>query len=138
MPPSDSGRRRDDRTLTRVRAALDGRYLIERRLGHGAMAVVFRAQRIDENRAVAVKVMRPEIGYEDGVVERFRIEREVMAQLDHPHIVRINASGEAGRILWFEMDLIEGSSLAPVLQHGAPRGSSPRRLTRWRTPTAAE
>lgn len=104
--------------LTWVRAALAGRYRIERRLGHGAMAVVFRAHRIDGTRATAIKVMRPEIGYEDGVVERFRIEGEVMAQLDHPHIVRINARGEAGKILWFEMDLIEGSSLAAVLQHG--------------------
>ena len=108
----------DDRILTWVRAALAGRYLIERRLGHGAMGVVFRAHRIDGDRAVAIKVMRPEIGYEDGVVERFRIEGEVMAQLDHPHIVRINARGESGAILWFEMDLIEGSSLVAVLQRG--------------------
>jgi serine/threonine protein kinase len=92
--------------------------LLERRIGHGAMAMVFSARRIDGNRAVAIKVMRPEIGYEDGVVERFHIEGEVMAQLDHPHIVHINARGEAGEILWFEMDLVEGSSLAAVLQRG--------------------
>jgi len=104
--------------LTWVRAALADRYVVERLLGHVAMAVVFLAHRIDGNRAVAIKVMRPEIGYEDGVVERFRIEGDVMTQLDHPHVVRINARGEAGKILWFEMDLIEGTSLVAVLQRG--------------------
>ena len=82
------------------------------------MAVVFRGRRTDGKHAVAIKVMRPEIGYEDGVVERFHIEGEVMAQLDHPHIVRINARGEDGEILWLEMDLVEGSSLAAVLKRG--------------------
>jgi serine/threonine-protein kinase len=116
----DSGARRDvdARMLARVQGALAGRYLVERRLGHGAMAIVFQARRIADDREVALKVMRPGIGYEEGTVERFRVEGSVMAELDHPHIVRTHARGEAGDILWFEMELVEGSCLATLLRHG--------------------
>ncbi|HEY3933750.1 MAG TPA: serine/threonine-protein kinase [Gemmatimonadales bacterium] len=101
-----------------MQAALAGRYQIERTVGSGAMAVVFQARRVDGGQVVALKVMRPEIGYEDGVVERFRIEARATAQLHHDNIVQLRAHGEAGEILWIEMDLVEGDSLETLLRAG--------------------
>jgi serine/threonine-protein kinase len=82
------------------------------------MAVVFRARRIDLGRAVALKVMRPETGYGDGIVERFRLESKAAAQLHHDNIVQMHAHGEVGDLLWIEMDLVDGNPLDAILQTG--------------------
>ncbi|MGH7584447.1 MAG: serine/threonine-protein kinase, partial [Gemmatimonadales bacterium] len=94
------------------------RYQLDCPIGRGAMGVVFRARDVGEARTVALKVMRPAIGFEDGVVERFRLEGQAMAQLRHDHIVRVHARGESGAILWFTMDLVDGPSLARLIKEG--------------------
>jgi serine/threonine-protein kinase len=94
-----------------VQAALAGRYRIERELGQGGMAIAYLAENLDFHRLVAIKVLRPDKGYEVGAVERFRTEAEAVAQLRHPHIICVHARGEEGDILWFEMDYIDGGSL---------------------------
>ena len=106
---------RDARLLADVQAALAGRYQVEGELGHGGMAVVFRAHNLNLDRAVAIKVMRPDKGYEEGVVDRFRTEAMAIAQLRHPNIIGVHARGEAGDILWFEMDLVDGGSLDKLI-----------------------
>ena len=117
---TDSGATRAgrDSLLTPIQAALADRYRIEERIGRGGMAVVYRATDLATGGPVAIKVMRPELGYEDGVVERFRIEARVMGHLRHENIVEVRAHGEAGNILWFEMQLIDGSSLDRVISDG--------------------
>src|SRR5262249_51446826 len=78
-------------------AALVGRrlgpYRIERRLGSGGMGTVYRAQRDgDYRQQVALKVIRP--GLDSGeVLRRFRTERQVLADLAHPHIARLLDGG---------------------------------------------
>jgi len=104
--------------MAQVQAALADRYRIEGPIGHGGMAVVFRARRTDGADPVAVKVMRPELGYEDGVVERFGIEALAMGQLHHENIVEVRAHGEAGKVLWIEMQLIDGEPLDRLLRNG--------------------
>jgi serine/threonine protein kinase len=82
-------------TLDRIRAALADRYAIERELGHGGMATVYLARDLKHGRAVALKVLKPEIAATLGP-ERFRREIEIAANLHHPHILPLYDSGRAG------------------------------------------
>jgi serine/threonine-protein kinase len=67
-----------------VRASLAGRYRIERELGAGGTATVYLARDLKHDRAVALKVLRPELAAVLGA-ERFLQEIRISAQLDHPH-----------------------------------------------------
>src|SRR5258708_15438972 len=74
------------------------------------MAMVYLAHDIRHHRHVAVKVLRPEIAALLGT-ERFLREIEIAAQLNHPHILPLHDSGEAGGMLFYVMPFIEGASL---------------------------
>ena len=88
--------------LVRVKAALVERYAIERELGQGGMAVVFLAKDLKHRRAVAIKVLRPELAMALGA-ERFLGEIETVAALAHPHILPLYDSGEAAGFLYYVM-----------------------------------
>jgi TolB-like protein/tRNA A-37 threonylcarbamoyl transferase component Bud32 len=96
--------------LERLKAALGGRYLVERELGSGGMATVYLAEDLKHHRKVAVKVLRPELAASLGV-ERFVREIEIAANLTHPHILPLHDSGEADGFLYYVMPFIEGESL---------------------------
>jgi Tol biopolymer transport system component/tRNA A-37 threonylcarbamoyl transferase component Bud32 len=96
--------------LDRLRAALAERYSIDREIGQGGMATVYLAQDIKHRRRVAVKVLRPDLAATLGS-DRFFREIEVAAQLQHPHILPLLDSGEAGGFLYYVMPFIEGESL---------------------------
>jgi serine/threonine-protein kinase len=93
-----------------LRAALRGRYSIERKLGEGGMAVVFLAQDERHDRSVALKVLRPDLAHEIGA-ERFLREIKIAARLTHPHILPLYDSGEADGFLFYVMPAMEGRSL---------------------------
>src|SRR3989454_679657 len=96
--------------LGRLRAALLGRYTIERELGRGGMATVYLGQDLKHHRAVAIKVLRPELAAALGP-ERFVREIEIAAGLTHPHILPLHDSGEADGFLYYVMPYVEGVSL---------------------------
>ncbi len=96
--------------LERLRAALAGRYAVEVELGHGGMAVVFLAQDSKHHRAVAIKVLRPELVAALGP-ERFLREIAIAARLTHPRILPLYDSGEADGFLYYVTPYIEGESL---------------------------
>ena len=96
--------------LARLRGALADRYAIDRELGHGGMATVYLAQDLKHGRAVAIKVLRPELAAALGA-ERFLREIEIAARLTHPHILPLHDSGEAGGFLYYVMPFVEGESL---------------------------
>ncbi len=77
-------------SLERLRAALAGKYRIERELGAGGMATVYEASDLKHNRKVAVKVLRPELAAVIGA-EQFLKEIEVTANLQHPHTETVTA-----------------------------------------------
>ena len=93
-----------------LRAALAGRYELERELGAGGMAVVYLARDLRHERQVALKVLRPELGLAAGA-ERFHREIRLAARLVHPHILPVLDSGAAADRLWYTMPYIEGESL---------------------------
>jgi serine/threonine-protein kinase len=90
--------------------ALVDRYRIERELGAGGMATVYLAEDLRHERKVAVKVLRPELSAILGG-ERFLNEIRVTANLQHPHILQLYDSGEAGGLLYYVMPYVEGESL---------------------------
>ena len=93
----------------RLEKSLGDVFAIERELGGGGMSRVFLARERALDRRVVIKVLHPELS---GVnVERFRREIQVVAQLQHPHIVPVLAAGEAQGILYFTMPYIDGDSL---------------------------
>ncbi len=96
--------------LPRLQPALAGHYLIERELGRGGMATVFLAHDIKHDRLVALKVLHPELAASLGP-ERFLREIKVAARLNHPHILPLHDSGQAGDLLYYVMPYVEDESL---------------------------
>ncbi len=115
-----------DRTLqtgevhfSRVKAALADRYIVEREIGRGGMATVYLAQDLKHNRHVAVKVLHEELATLLGPT-RFLREIEITARLQHPHILPVHDSGEAGGYLYYVMPFVEGESLRVYLRRRGP------------------
>jgi serine/threonine-protein kinase len=94
--------------------ALADRYAIERELGAGGMATVYLADDLKHHRKVAIKVLRPELAAVVGG-ERFLAEIRTTAQLQHPNILPLFDSGEAGSFLFYVMPYVEGESLRDKL-----------------------
>jgi eukaryotic-like serine/threonine-protein kinase len=98
-----------------LQEGLGGGYTLERELGRGGMATVFLANDTKHDRPVALKVLHPELAASLGP-ERFQREIRLAARLQHPHILTVLDSGEAGGRLWFTMPLVEGESLRDRLR----------------------
>ncbi len=98
-----------------LQADLAERYAIERELGRGGMATVYLAHDLRHDRSVALKVLHPELAASLGP-ERFQREIRLAARLQHPHILTVLDSGEAGGRLWFTMPYVEGESLRERLR----------------------
>ncbi|HUQ14800.1 MAG TPA: protein kinase [Gemmatimonadales bacterium] len=98
-----------------LEAALADRYAIERELGRGGMATVYLARDLRHDRPVALKVLHPDLAASLGP-ERFLREIKLAARLQHPHILTVYDSGEAGGKLWFTMPFVEGESLRDRLR----------------------
>src|SRR5213595_3360007 len=101
--------------LERLGAALAEHYAIERQIGAGGMATVYLARDLKHDRAVALKVLRPELAAVLGI-ERFLSEIRVTAHLQHPHILPLFDSGQAGGLIYYVMPYVEGESLRHRLE----------------------
>ena len=91
-----------------------------RPIGSGAFADVYAAEDETLRRAVAIKILRqrtPSLTQ----VDRFRREREVLAGLSHPHLLRVHRAGSAKGRLFVVMELLPGGTLADRLSAGLPR-----------------
>ena len=114
-----------------------GPYQIVRRLAFGGMASVYLAVRADNQyrKRVAVKLIRPELDSQD-VLRRFRNERQTLAALDHPNIVKLldGGSTEDG-IPYLVMDYVEGQPIDEYCD--SQMLSIPERLQLFRTVCAA-
>lgn len=102
-----------------LRVALADRYLLGEELGHGGMAIVYRARDLRHDRDVAVKVMRPELASILGA-DQFLREIQIAARLTHPHITAVHDSGTAAGQLYFVMPLAAGETLAQRLAREGP------------------
>ena len=119
----------------RLAASLADRYRLERELGRGGMAVVYRAHDVRHDRPVAIKVLRPELAASLGA-DRFLREVRFAARLQHPHILPLLDSGEViaetglgPPVLWYAMPLVEGESLRDRLRRHGPQPLA--QVLRW-------
>ncbi|MBA3646619.1 MAG: protein kinase [Gemmatimonadaceae bacterium] len=97
-------------SLETLQSALADRYQIEREIGSGGMATVYLAKDIRHKREVALKVLKPELGAVLGT-ERFLAEITVTANLQHPNLLPLFDSGEAGGLLFYVMPFVRGETL---------------------------
>lgn len=97
-------------SLELLKAALADRYRVEREIGSGGAATVYLAEDLRHHRKVAIKVLHPELAATFGP-GRFLREIEVAAQLQHPNILALLDSGEAGGFLYYVMPYVDGPSL---------------------------
>ncbi|HNV73956.1 MAG TPA: protein kinase [Gemmatimonadaceae bacterium] len=98
-----------------LRRVLVDRYEVDRLIGRGGMATVYRARDLRHSRWVALKVLDRELGALLGA-ERFLAEIRVTANLQHPNILPLFDSGEVDGILFYVTPYIEGESLRVRLE----------------------
>src|SRR3989442_1181921 len=103
-----------------LQRALDGRYVLERRLGRGGMGVVSLAREPRLARRVAIKVLPPERALQPAARERFLREARTAAGLSHPNIVPIFAVDEVDDVVFFVMAYVEGESLGQRVRARGP------------------
>ena len=94
---------------------LAGAYTLERELAHSGMSHVFVAEDNKLGRRIVIKVLREELAA-GLTAERFQREIHLAARLQHPHIVPLITSGEAGALPFYTMPFIEGESLRERLR----------------------
>jgi Tol biopolymer transport system component len=99
-----------EEVVERLRAAVAGRYRIERELGRGGMGIVYLAADLRHSRQVAIKVLRPDIGHHIHA-DRFLREIRIAAQLQHPNVLALIDSGEADGCMYYVMPYVAGESL---------------------------
>jgi beta-lactam-binding protein with PASTA domain len=87
------------------------RYEVTHLIDRGGMALVYRAQDLLLSRAVALKILYPELSADPLFVERFRREAQAAANLSHPNIVPVFDWGEDNGTYFIVMELIDGTSL---------------------------
>jgi eukaryotic-like serine/threonine-protein kinase len=95
-----------------------GAYVIVRELGRGGMGAVYLAERADGQfqKRVAVKLLKRGTDT-DEVLRRFRTERQILANLDHPNITRLLDAGTATDGLpYFVMEFVEGTPITQLVQ----------------------
>jgi len=98
-----------------------GRFLLQDRLGAGAMGQVWRAVDEDSGDHVAVKLINRDLVRSPRVLRRFRKEARLLPELQHPGIARAIASGEADDgTLYLATELVRGRPLSTVLRERGP------------------
>jgi serine/threonine-protein kinase len=99
----------------RIAELLRERYDLEKLLGEGGFAAVYRVRNLRLGRTEALKVLSQHMTEESEFAKRFEQEAKVSASLDHPNIVKIYDYGVTEEIAWFSMQLVQGESLAAEL-----------------------
>ncbi|MFB6619626.1 serine/threonine-protein kinase [Streptomyces sp. NPDC056367] len=95
-------------------------YLVESEIGRGGMAVVYRARDLRLDRAVALKLLAPQLARNDSFRQRFVHESKVAAAIDHPHIVPVFEAGETEGLLYIAMRFVAGQDLRAMLDRTGP------------------
>ncbi len=115
---------------------VDGRYQVIKELGRGGMGQVFLATQLPMKRPCALKVIRPDRGWDPGSVARFHREAENASRISHANVAQVYDSGEADGVAYLAMEYVDGEPLSAVLNREGRL--SPRRTARivWQVANA--
>lgn len=97
-------------------------YRIEKPLGEGGMASVYRALDVKLQRYAALKVIASDFRGDQDYISRFEREAQSIARLDHPHIARIYRFGESHGIYYLAMQFIEGADVGWLIRNYKAKG----------------
>jgi serine/threonine-protein kinase len=102
-----------------------GPYVILAHIAHGGMGTVYRARHVEQQREVALKVIRADHEQDESVIRRFQREAQAAAQIEHPNVVRVYELGEdaSTRQRYIAMELIAGGTLQRRLRTLAQKSS---------------
>ena len=95
---------------------LDGRYELLELIGVGGMADIYRARDIQEDRVVAVKILKTEYAGSEEFLRRFRNESKAIALLSHPNIVKIYDVGFTDKVQFIVMEYVDGITLSDYIE----------------------
>jgi eukaryotic-like serine/threonine-protein kinase len=95
-----------------------GPYRIGRMLGRGGMGIVYEGVNVETDEKAAVKVLSAALAAEGDFRQRFEGEIEALRKLYHPNIVQLYGFGEQDDVLFYAMELVDGSSLEDELRAG--------------------
>jgi tetratricopeptide (TPR) repeat protein/predicted Ser/Thr protein kinase len=94
------------------------RYRILDLLGEGGMGAVYKAEDLELDRLIALKVIRPELARHPEVLQRFKQEIILARDVTHPNVVRIFDLGTANGLKFITMEFVEGRDLKSFLNEG--------------------
>jgi eukaryotic-like serine/threonine-protein kinase len=95
-----------------------GPYRIVGKLGRGGMGTVYEGVHEETGVPAAIKLLSATLAQEEGFRNRFEVEIETLRKLNHPNIVRLYGFGEQAGLLYYAMELVDGSSLEEELRQG--------------------
>jgi eukaryotic-like serine/threonine-protein kinase len=95
---------------------LGGRYEIIQLLGEGGMGAVYKARDRELDRPVALKLIRPEMASNAGMLARFKQELLLSRQVTHKNVIRIFDLGDADGVKFITMEFVEGQDLRSLIQ----------------------
>ena len=99
-----------------------GQFEIIEEIGRGGMATVYSARQTSMNRMVAIKVLPRHLMHDPNFYERFEREVDVIAHLEHPHILPIYDYGQTEGIPFIAMRFLGGGSMEQMIRRNAGKG----------------
>jgi serine/threonine protein kinase len=104
-----------------------GHYQLIEPISSGGMATIYKAYQPVLDRVVAIKVLPEFLLSQAGFLERFKIEAQAIAKLDHPHILPVYDYGEVERTPYLVMKYVPGGTLKDLMAKGPidPRQAAP-------------
>ncbi len=109
-----------ENTADRLARALGHGYEVRRLLGRGGFADVYEVWDQELERKLALKVLRPDIAWTTGMLQRFKQETRTVAKLQHANILPIHFVGEGEGLVYYAMPHIEGKPLSSLLHDTGP------------------
>ena len=94
-----------------------GPYRITEKLGQGGMATVYKAYHANLDRYIAIKVLHVAFRQDESFLERFKREAQIVAKLEHPHIVPIYDYADFEGQPYLVMKFLEGETLKKRMRH---------------------
>ncbi|HEX8819054.1 MAG TPA: protein kinase [Archangium sp.] len=107
-------------TDPRIGTVLQERYRILQRLAAGGMGVVYRGERLELGRAVAIKFLHPWMATDPSFQRRFQLEAQAMSRLSHPCCVSVIDHGVQDGAPFMVMDFVTGQTLRALLREAGP------------------